>query len=206
MKSQKVEAVLFDFGGVLADEGFRDGLYAIAGANSIDPEEFAFQARELIHSTGYLTGEGDEHSYWDAMRTHTGISGDDKDLRDTILKRFTLRGWMFDVLKKLGIDGVRLFILSDQTNWLDELEEKHHFYHLFEKVFNSYHIRKCKRDQSLFEDVLKILNLDPDSVLFVDDTKEHIERAHAVGLKTIWFQGKEDFLEKMKRFFPEPAA
>ena len=40
MKSQKVEAVLFDFGGVLADEGFRDGLYAIAGANSIDPERF----------------------------------------------------------------------------------------------------------------------------------------------------------------------
>ncbi|MBN2298899.1 MAG: HAD family phosphatase [Deltaproteobacteria bacterium] len=206
MKSRNtIDAAVFDFGGVLADEGFRNGLYAIARANSIDPEGFAVQARELIHSSGYLTGEGDEHSYWDALRARTGISGSDKDLRDTILTRFTLREWIFDVLRKLKREGVRLFILSDQTNWLDELEEKHHFYHFFERVFNSYHMGKCKEDQSLFEDVLKILNLNPDAVLFVDDTKEHIERANTVGLNTIWFQGKEDFLEKMNQFLQEPT-
>ena len=202
MKEQKLQAAVFDFGGVLADEGFRNGLYDIARANNKDPEEFAAQARELIHTTGYITGDSSESSYWDALRKHTGISGEDSELKGVILKGFTLREWMFDVLEKLSQGGVRLIILSDQTNWLDELEEEHHFFHLFEKVFNSYHLGKCKRDQSLFDDVLTILNLDGDAVLFVDDTKGHIERAHALGLNTIWFQGKEAFLERMYQFFP----
>jgi hypothetical protein len=33
-----IRAVLFDFGGVLAEEGFRIGLRAIARLNSLDPE------------------------------------------------------------------------------------------------------------------------------------------------------------------------
>ena len=202
MKSYNIQAAVFDFGGVLADEGFKNGLHAIARKNNKDPEEFAALARELIHTTGYLTGESDEASYWDALRAHTGISGEDRELRVEILKRFTLREWMFDVLKRLKTGGVRLIILSDQTNWLDELEEKHHFSYLFERVFNSYHMGKCKRDQSLFKDLLKILSLEPAAVLFVDDTKEHIERAHAAGLNTIWFQGKDLFLTGMNKFFP----
>lgn len=203
MTQHKIRAALFDFGGVLADEGFKNGLHAIARKNKKDPDEFAALARELIHTTGYLTGDSDEAFYWNALRTHTGISGEDLELRGEILKRFTLREWMFDVLKKLETGGVRLIILSDQTNWLDELEEKHHFSYLFEMVFNSYHMGKCKRDQSLFKDVLKILALEPAEVLFVDDTKGHIDRAHAVGLNTIWFQGKEEFLIEMHKFFPE---
>ena len=203
MTPHKIQAAMFDFGGVLADEGFKNGLQAIARKNNKDPEEFVALARELIHTTGYLTGENDEASYWDALRTHTGISGEDRELREEILTRFTLREWMFDVLKKLKAGGVRLIILSDQTNWLDELEEKHHFSFLFERVFNSYHTGKCKRDQSLFKDVLKILSLKPAEVLFVDDTKGHIERAHDVGLNTIWFQGKDAFLAGLHTLFPE---
>ncbi|HHO77243.1 MAG TPA: HAD family phosphatase, partial [Deltaproteobacteria bacterium] len=204
MKSRNtVNTAVFDFGGVLADEGFTNGLHAIAGANNIDPGKFALEALELIYSSRYLTGESDEHSYWDAVRRHTGISGEDKDFRDTILEGFTLREWMFDMLMELRRDGVRLFMLSDQTNWLDELEERYHFFHLFEKVFNSYHTGKSKRDQSLFNDVLACMNLNPETVVFIDDTYDHIVRARNVGLKTIWFQGRKDFIKEMRQYFPE---
>ena len=36
----KIKAVLFDFGGVLAEEGFRQGLMAIAGQYDLDPQAF----------------------------------------------------------------------------------------------------------------------------------------------------------------------
>lgn len=201
-----IKAAMFDFGGVLADEGFRNGLYDIASENRMDPEKFAFQARELLYSTGYLTGECDEHAYWEALRTHTGIAGDDRNLRNTILKGFILREWMFNEVGKLKRDGVRLFILSDQTNWLDELEEKHHFFYLFEKVFNSYHTGKSKRDRSVFNDVLAYMDLPAETVVFIDDTYDHTLRAHDVGMKTIWYQGREDFLERMNRFLAAPEG
>ncbi len=205
MKPCRVEAALFDFGGVLADEGFKNGLHAIARANKKDPETFAAQARELIHDTGYLTGHAAEPAYWEALRVHAGISGEDSELRNTILRGFTLRPWMIEVVERLRDLGVRLAILSDQTNWLDELEEKLHFFHLFERVFNSYHMGKCKRDQSLFTEVTGIMGLEPSAVLFVDDTCGHVERARAAGLKAIWFQGREDFLEEIALVCPAVA-
>jgi len=197
-----IEAVLFDFGGVLADEGFRIGLHAIAGANGLDPERFFLLARELVYSTGYLTGRVDEHAYWNALRSDAGISGNDADLREIILEGFSLRTWMLDIVRQLKDGGIRLFILSDQTNWLDELEERNHFFYLFEKVFNSFHTGKSKRDPRLFHDVLSTINLSGEHVLFIDDTCEHIVMAQGIGLQTIWYQGKNDFSEKTNRLFP----
>jgi len=42
-----VDAILFDFGGVLADERFRNGLLAIARRNGLNPEGFAGTGFEL---------------------------------------------------------------------------------------------------------------------------------------------------------------
>ena len=35
-----IKAVLFDFGGVIADEGFWKGLQAIGKENGLDPDDF----------------------------------------------------------------------------------------------------------------------------------------------------------------------
>ena len=45
-----IRAVLFDFGGVIADEGFKHGLLAIAASHGLDGENFIKQTRSLIYS------------------------------------------------------------------------------------------------------------------------------------------------------------
>lgn len=195
-----IQAVLFDFGGVIADEGFRNGLHRIARANGLDEDAFAEKTRDIIHDTGYLTGKGSEESFWQTLRDETGITGSDSYLRGIILEGFVLRAWMIKVIEWLKGKGVRLAILSDQTNWLDEIEDYRPFFHLFDMVFNSYHIGKSKLDKSLFSDVLKIMDLKPEHVLFVDDTEGHVERAREVGLKAIHFVGKDDFLRRLSEY------
>ncbi|HQJ07480.1 MAG TPA: hypothetical protein PLF54_00655, partial [Deltaproteobacteria bacterium] len=64
----RIKAVLFDFGGVIAEEGFRNGLYRIARANGLDEAAFAEKTRKIIHDTGYLTGKISEESFWQALR------------------------------------------------------------------------------------------------------------------------------------------
>ncbi len=49
--------VLFDFGGVIAEEGFREGLKAIAADNGLDGDLFVSIAGELMYKTGYVLGE-----------------------------------------------------------------------------------------------------------------------------------------------------
>lgn len=203
MMPRTIQAVVFDFGGVIADEGFRNGLYEIAANNGLDRKEFFQQAREIIYETGYITGENDEKTYWNTLRFRTGIQGADALLRGTLLKGFTVREWMIRLIRWLKAQGVRVAILSDQTNWLDELEEGMGIFSLFEQVFNSFHIGKTKRDVSLFNDVLQVMSLRPEEVVFVDDTEGHVERAQWAGINAICFTGRDDFLKALSRFFPE---
>lgn len=40
-ENSKIDVVLFDFGGVIAEEGWKEGLKVIAQANGLDESRFA---------------------------------------------------------------------------------------------------------------------------------------------------------------------
>ena len=195
-----IRAVLFDFGGVLAEEGFREGIKAIGKGKGLDPEDFYKISGELVYQTGYITGGCDEHSYWNAVRKKTGVKGEDQEFREEILKRFKLRPGMTAVVEKIKSSGFTVAILSDQTNWLDELDQRTPFHHHFDYVFNSFHLKKTKRDPSIFEDVCALLGVRPKEALFVDDHLENIERAMTQGLRAIHFKGMREFRTEISKF------
>jgi putative hydrolase of the HAD superfamily len=195
-----IKAILFDFGGVLAEEGFREGLKAIAKGKGLDPEDFHKISADLVYQKGYITGRCDEHSYWNAVREKTGVKGDDQEFREEVLKRFKLRPKMMAVVEKIKSSGFIMAILSDQTNWLDELDQRTPFHHRFDYVFNSYHLKKTKRDPSIFREVCTLLGVRPKEALFVDDNLENVKRAKSQGLMAIRFQGAREFQMEIKKF------
>jgi putative hydrolase of the HAD superfamily len=200
---QGIKAILFDFGGVLADEGFREGMRSIGRKNGLNPDEFFLTATELIHESGYVTGLLDEHGYWNILREGTGIAGSDEELREEILARFAFRTYMMDCARRLKSSGYVIGILSDQTNWLDEVEKRYPFFHHFDYVFNSFHLKKSKRDPTVFGDVCTVMGLKSGEVLFVDDNADNIGLAGAEGLKTILFVDARDFRQKTAEFLPD---
>jgi len=196
----KIKAFIFDFGGVLAEEGFREGLKAIGRQNRLDPDYFFMIASKLVYDTGYITGTADETAYWDALRKKTGITGSDKELRGKILKRFILRPDMIKYVERLKASGVVTAVLSDQTNWLDDINKKTPFYQYFDHVFNSFRLKKSKKDPSVFRDVCSAMGFKPDEVVFVDDNIENIGRALNEGLNTIHFRDMKDFENKLRAY------
>ena len=188
-----IMSILFDFGGVLAEEGFRKGLRAIAMKNHLNPDNFFTAATDLIYQTGYITGVTDEYNYWKTLREKTGIVGSDEELREEILSRFIIRPVMLEHVERLKFRGFTVAILSDQTNWLEEINAKNSFYHYFDYVFNSFRLRKSKRDPSVFSDVCSIMGRKTEEALFVDDTADNIKRASEEGLATIHFKDMSDF-------------
>jgi putative hydrolase of the HAD superfamily len=190
-QNSRIQALLFDFGGVLAEEGFREGLMAIARANGLDPASFFRTAADEAYKTGYVVGDAQEGLYWNSLREKTGIRGSDEDLRRELLDRFVIRPWMLDMVRSLRGRVLSVSILSDQTNWLDELNRKYDFFKEFSHVFNSYHLGKGKNDPSLFTDVTRKLGVLPARALFIDDNSGHIERARSRGLNTILYRDRE---------------
>jgi putative hydrolase of the HAD superfamily len=94
--------------------------------------------------------------------------------------------------------GLVVGILSDQTDWLDELDAKTYLYRHFDRVFNSYRTGKSKHDETVFSDVAGALGLEPREVLFVDDREGNISRAGSAGMEGILFGNVEGSVREIR--------
>lgn len=195
-----IKAILFDFGGVIAEEGFYQGLLEIGRRSGLNPESFFRTVDELIYDTGYLTGQTDEASFWNTVRSRTGVTASDTELRQNILTRFRLRPDMINLADLLRSKCIIVSMLSDQTNWLEEIDQQTGLFRHFDAVFNSFRIHKSKRDASVFRFVCSALGTKPEETLFVDDNINHIKRGRGEGLQTVHFVDVSDFERKIGEF------
>ncbi len=198
----EIEVVLFDYGGVLADEGFKTAVPVIARRNGLDEKGFMKDAFSVVYGKGFTSGKIREAEFWSALREKTGIKGTDSELTHEILSRFTLRHWMIDVVKKLKERGLTVSILSDQTHWLDELNERDGFFGYFDHVFNSFHMGITKKEPEMFDKACARMGVSAGRVLFIDDHEANIRRAKDKGLHTVYYTDREAFLLEMAGYFP----
>lgn len=150
-------------------------------------------------------GQVDEAAWWQDLRATTGVTGSDEALRQEILPRFTLRPRMMDIVLTLKDAGLRVAVLSDQTNWLDELDAALRFSAPFERVFNSFHVGLHKRDPECFRNALNETGVAPENALFIDDARRNVELARQEGLFAIYFQEQGAFEEELCLLAPAVA-
>ena len=169
-----VRVLLFDYGGVLAEEGFREGLFSIARQQGLEPDAFYKVAQEGVYDTGFVSGRGTEADFWRYMRDRFSLQGDDTSLSSEILQRFVLRQRMIDLVRSLRRRGYLVAMLSDQTVWLDQLDQSDRFY------------------------VAADLGLSPDKLVFIDDNQGNVNRARSRGINGIEFTSENDCLIKLE--------
>lgn len=198
MKEGPIRAVLFDFGGVLVEEGFREGLYDLARRQGLDPQSVHQAAYDAIYESGYIIGQGTAEDFWRILRGKTGIAGDLDSLVRAIASRFAPRPHMLALVRSLRRQGYITAILSDQTEWLDYLDAQLHLSQDFDKVYNSYHLGKGKRDPSIFDDVVADLGLAPQEVVFVDDDPGNVGRARSRGIKALVFLDEDQCIKEIE--------
>lgn len=197
MTKDFIKAVLFDFGGVLAEEGFHNGLVSMAREQDLDVDGMPQAAMQAVYDSGFVLGRGTAADFWALLRERTGLQGEDEILTTRILEGFVIRPWMIELVRKLHAQGVITGILSDQTDWLDRLDEKYHFNNAFDYIFNSYYLGKGKQDSSLFTDVATALKLSPAAILFVDDDAGNVARARDASLQAICYIDLDSFLTEL---------
>lgn len=198
MSGSAIRAVLFDFGGVLAEEGFRNGLLQLAVEQGL-PDDLPEQGMRAVYDSGFVLGRGTAGDFWALLKARTGLSGDDGGLSRRLLDGFVLRPWMLELVQRLRRAGFITGILSDQTDWLDALEARYHFFAAFDRVYNSYYLGRGKRDPATFRQVADDLGLEPAAVLFVDDDAGNVERARAAGLCAIQYLDRAGFNAALER-------
>jgi putative hydrolase of the HAD superfamily len=202
----EVRTIVMDFGGVLAEEGFREGLTAIARAAGRDPGQVVPAAYEMAWSTGFVVGGCDEAGFWRAFRAATGIGGDDAAFTEMVLSRFVPRPRLFAAMDRARALGLQTAILSDQTEWLARLDARHDVFSHFDAVFNSYDHGLTKRDPAFFQLALSTLAARPETTLFVDDAPRNVALAASLGLRTILYRDEATFFDELAAVCPSLGA
>lgn len=194
-----IRCIAFDFGGVIAEEGFQNGMIAIAKEFGLDPSETVKLAFQLVFEARFVEGACTEEQMWSLFRERAGIEASDETLREMVLSRFIVRPWMLEKVRALKQQGYIVAMLTDQAEWLRKIDAKTPFLHLFDPVLNSWDTGKTKKDPTAFTDLAAAAGVKPEEILFVDDNGGNIERAAAMGLKTILFSDRESFEREMDR-------
>lgn len=184
---REIQAVYFDLGGVYYTEGFREGLFAIARKHGRDEEEFYQSATEVIFATGYVRGEAPEAEFWDQLAEAAGIDGNLLIEREIILAAFKPIQGMPELAARIR-EKVPTGLLTDQCNWLYELDERDGLLTAFDTVVNSYEEGYTKRDMEIFRIACQRFGLLPDEVAFFDDNPDNIERANEFGIRAFLFE------------------
>jgi len=198
-----IQAGFFDFGGVIAEEGFVKGFRAIALSQGLEPKDVLQAGVDAAWNTGFVLGRSEEAAFWDFVRKRAGVKGEDSFLRQHLYDNFVIRPFMLDAVEKVRSAGVRPAVLSDQTWWLDVMNAQHGFFSLFDMVFNSYHCGMSKREEAFFEFALGKMKAAPEESFFVDDNPDNVKRAAGLGMKTILYEDRESFEKALYALIPD---
>ena len=181
-----IQAIIFDFGNVFIDLDIEGALRKTK--KLIPYDKYSSSLVNINHSyeMGLISTEKFIAAYLDYFPNLTKIEV--MNIWNFMLKDFPK--YRLEFLKRLKLSNLYQLILLSNTNELhiNWIREHVPFYSEFKNCFDSFylsheiHLRKPNRD--IFDYVLSENNLDPSECFFIDDSKDNIETAQNIGLKT----------------------
>ncbi len=198
--------ILFDYGGVVAEEGFKEMFAALSVRYGRPRDELPSLAIDTVYDSGYVTGHASEAQFWSLLRERFPLTESETELSEEILRRFQLRMPMLTLVDELRGLGFKTGILSDQTDWLDKLDQRDDLFKHFDRVFNSYYLGKGKRDPSLFDEVISAISTCPSAAIFIDDNPENVRRAVSRGLHGVHYENFGKLIQDLASLLMIPVV
>lgn len=187
-----VEAVLFDFGGVLT-QPVRDSISAWMAADRIDPTSFSATLKAWLGraapvgtplhrlETGEVSVQEFEAMFADALRTIDGSAILAEGIVGRLFAALELDEEMFLLVEDLKAAGIAVGLLSN--SW-GNTYPRERLDALMHPVVISGEVGLRKPDAAIYEYALDRLGLPADRVLFIDDAEPNLVGARARGLRT----------------------
>ncbi len=183
-----IKAILFDLGDVI--------LYSDVKSRDVEMEKQA-GISVLLNSDIkplYLEVSAGKKSVEELFEKILENSESGKDIRKVIeiykenYKKFsTIDKKMINLIKRLR-KNYKVYAFSNTNKIHEQVNKKRGLYEYFDDVFLSCNLGNVKPNKGIFHEVLKILNLEADEVLFIDDREKNVKSAVEIGMKTIQFK------------------
>jgi len=202
---RKIKAVVFDYGGVIE---LREGssLMIISGILGVPLEDF----KNIYFQHNHLSNVN--NMAWEDMIIKIASFFDDskereEKIRSTLKNRSSrINTGLFPLFSALRRQGIRVGILSNATFALREKLRTQGIADMVDEIVISGEIGFQKPHKEAFEILFEKLHLQPGEVVFIDDTRKSLEKAHEIGYVPILFKNNEQLEDDLRKLGIEASA
>ena len=193
---KEIEAIIFDFGGVILDIDYNLTSKAFEHLGVTDFYERYSQQNADSLFKNLEEGKITEEEFFAAFRKSTGTILTDEQVRDAWNAMLLCYRPQALALVQQIKHKYKCYILSNTNSIHVKKFSEMYRQQLgtgsmrdhFKKVYYSHEIGHRKPGKEAYEWVIRDNNLEPGHTLFIDDSVQNLVPARELGLQTIWLQ------------------
>lgn len=199
-----IQAVFFDFGGVLLQHADGVDHKAIEERFSLEPRSLM---RCLYRDSRYMDFQVGKctHEEWQASIRVAADNLLGAELARQVLEAYEqaerpLNPLMLSLIERLRAAGYKTGIISNTIPGLEERLKQNipHIIPLFDVRIGSGDLGIAKPDAAIFEHALRELDVPASASIFTDDVKSYAEAASGVGMHGFHFVGYDQFAADLR--------
>ncbi len=181
-----INAVIFDWGGVLIDNPAP--LLSRYCADALGVSEPEYRRAHLKHEPEFITGRTTEQQFWNNMCTELGVGNQQIGplWARAFADSYRPRREMLRLVTQLKKKGYKTAILSNTEKPSTEFFRAQNYDMFDVKVF-SCEAGVAKPKRRIYEIALGRLSTHAQQTVFVDDKKQFTDAAEQIGMNTILF-------------------
>jgi putative hydrolase of the HAD superfamily len=204
---QSVQAVIFDFGGVLSQHPRAAETRRMSAACGLSPEAFLRLFQELRPE--YDRGTQGAAEYWSRLLRAAGLVPQDKliaSLQAMDLASWTHARWpMVRWARRLRRGGWATAVLSNMPReLLGPIERRFRWLAEFAPRIYSCNVTRIKPEPEIFSLCLDRLGLEAREALFLDDHPGNVAAARRLGLHAVEFRSPGQCARELEERFQLP--
>lgn len=186
-----IKAVLFDFDGVLTTDatGSQSIINYIGKNTTVDIEKF--KSEYYKYNFDLLYGKTTHDHIWERLCSNIGMLIDKSLLYESFI-HIPLDEKMLAILKKIKEADYKIGMVTDnKKDRMDDIISYYNWQSVFDAISVSAEIGSGKEERSIFNNILKQLNLSADECLFIDNQEKNLIVPAKLGMKVIHFNHEE---------------
>jgi putative hydrolase of the HAD superfamily len=204
-----IEAVVFDYGGVLCHPPAASEIDRLAALFGLPRDKFW---RMYLRLRGpYDRGLIDACEYWRTMAQCAGVLLSESQLAS--LEAIDLAMWsgynksMLALAAQLREAGIKTGILSNMlAGMLEKLRAEVDWLPLFDVQVYSCDLGLVKPDEAIYARLIDELGVAPSRTLFVDDIAANVDGARRAGLQAVVFESESQLRDYLAELLPPPVV
>lgn len=185
-----LKAVIFDFGGVIATDGY--WIWLGENVPNIEEKRPFFQKISEEVDKGIITNK----EFIEQIARETGK--DVNAIWPQIFQKIVINKELLRYITQLKTQ-YKIGLLTNFTHeWLDEIFQKYNLAPYFDQIIISSRHKLIKPEPEAFLKILELLQVTKEEAVFIDDRQGHVDASNKIGLKAFLFTTNEKLKEDLE--------